>query len=1137
MQAVEDGKDSSTASDSESNAFLEADLQDFTVYRPHKGLQQYRKTTLIEAPRANEMVSLHEINEWNTDLLYFDGTICYGEKRRYLQRIPFKILSIGGYEEPDCESVGSDIWIQSYDGKKAGVWYRVRTPAPEYRRYHKPFLWMADLAKHVVDFLQIHQQAGIGDFRHRFYTWLSGLPYSDSRMYSWFKEYNDYDFRRVIVAHACFLYCQAVQVDNKYTEHPLWNEIHPTSLRAIPEQIESQSSPAMFALSLEAGNTLRRRKTTVTPYVFECFQHLPWAKFLYCQSPTTALFGSTKAPRNDTTATEAKPLQHKFHTTDGSNRGILSERQTVINVGDVVAVPSDDRSTWKTHDVEYYGYVQGVTATANGQALDLLWFYRPGDTACMRMLYPLSKELFLSDHCNCGDPPIYAKDVIRKPRIAMFSEPNCHRAEFFCRQQYIEGDAAWITLKQSHLTCNCNQIKECHSYRVGDTLLMDEHPFDPESLLEPVIVLENIPDGQDEKIKVRLLLRKGRDYKFADAEPNEVVFTSQYKVTLRSAIVRRCHVRYFMQQAKHSRQITSPYCRKGQVDHFFIAFQDFSDDRSALEPLSEPWLSSINEGWDPAMASSQPAMRGLDIFCGGGSLGRGLEDGMAVTFDWAVDHNNPAIHTYKANLEDKQNVKLFRGSVNQYLSEALEGRRKAFIARPGEVEVIAAGSPCQGFSLANPLKGNDRALFNESMVASVLSFIDFYRPKYALLENVKGMATGGVKNSVLAQVICVLVGMGYQVKTFALDAWSFGSPQSRSRIFISIAAPGLIPLPEPPHTHSHPENVIGGSLGTTANGLRTSARYVTPTPFKFISSAEATMDLPPTDSRTACIPFPDHRMSRNLSILNSIRVSCIPRFPGGATFLSACKVGFMPQPQLEAFTWDNKICAGRSSTAWQRVRRNKSMTTVMTQPRPDDGVNGTCLHWDEHRLLTIMEVRRAQGFPDREVILGLPAEQWRIIGNSVARPVALALGMSLRKAWLANDASEEGDGALSASVSKSVNGDVTAKAIANTEHVKDDSRSQRKLQQLKTMLGFAKTMPPALINTMRAYTATNINGPMTQSVYHVSEDHSSRTANLRARHGTRPSALSSLRKVSDISSRRIDPSSSLSLDADKCEPR
>lgn len=246
--------------------------------------------------------------------------------------------------------------------------------------------------------------------------------------------------------------------------------------------------------------------------------------------------------------------------------------------------------------------------------------------------------------------------------------------------------------------------------------------------------------------------------------------------------------------------------------------------------------------------------------------------------------------------------------------------------------------------------------------------------------------------------------MGYQVQTFGLDAWNFGSPQSRSRVFISIAAPGLTPLPEPLQTHSHPEQIRGGSLVRTANGLRTGSRYTVRTPFKYLTAADATKDLPPTDGRTSCISFPDHRLARTLSTFNRVCVSCIPRFPGGSTFVTAFKRGYLPQAQIDAYYWDNEIRAGNLSHSWQRVKRNALMPTVTTEPRPEDGVTGNCLHWDDHRLLTIQEARRAQGYPDREVLIGAPTEQWKIVGNSVARPVALALGVSLRTAWLANNA-------------------------------------------------------------------------------------------------------------------------------------
>lgn len=50
--------------------------------------------------------------------------------------------------------------------------------------------------------------------------------------------------------------------------------------------------------------------------------------------------------------------------------------------------------------------------------------------------------------------------------------------------------------------------------------------------------------------------------------------------------------------------------------------------------------------------------------------------------------------------------------------------------------------------------------------------------------------------------------------------------------------------------------------------------------------------------------------------------------------------------------------------------------------------------------MTILEAKRAQGFLDNEVLVGNSTDSFKIIGNSVARGVALALGLSLHEAWM-----------------------------------------------------------------------------------------------------------------------------------------
>ena len=52
------------------------------------------------------------------------------------------------------------------------------------------------------------------------------------------------------------------------------------------------------------------------------------------------------------------------------------------------------------------------------------------------------------------------------------------------------------------------------------------------------------------------------------------------------------------------------------------------------------------------------------------------------------------------------------------------------------VEVLMAGTPCQGFSLLNLQYKSERSLLNDLNVLSFLSYIDYYRPLYVVFENV-----------------------------------------------------------------------------------------------------------------------------------------------------------------------------------------------------------------------------------------------------------------------------------------------------------------------------------------------------------------------------------------------------------------
>ncbi|KAL8788448.1 MAG: hypothetical protein Q9213_001671 [Squamulea squamosa] len=962
--------------------FISIDLENFSIYRPHQVLAR-RASKIIssgfkERNRSDELVSLQELLERGSNNFCFDGIICFGQdglRKSYVQGVPFETLSIGAYEQTATHTIGSDVWLQSIAGKASKIWYRLKSPSTEYSRYHMPFLWLADLAKHLVDFIYTHDNIRLHDFKDAFAIWLADTHGLDHRFLSWRSVYPQNDFRQVVSAHATFLYNQAGQLGARYILQPLWGEIDPVALIAVPRQVSQR----------------RERNTVVTPFVYQCFSHMPWAKFL---DPVT--------PQYIGQGVGVSSMQHQ-----GSPHARVTSSEGPVSTGDVVAIPSDTNTDWKTKDQYWYAYVQSQKITKQGQQLSLIWLYRPADTACQSMKYPIPDELFMSTHCNCDDVPIYATEVAHKIRVGLFVHSKPPQAEFFIRQKYNSEESFWTTLQNADFRCQCvkEQVLLSYQYNVGDTVLV--RATSSKETLEPVVLLEHAPNEATDQVRVRRLLRKKDDYGDMSADVNELVYTGREDLCDKLAIVRKCHVRFYIPDDRERGLIPAPYSRSGTGDYYYILCVESS--LGDIGPIRRPW-PVMKQGFDPYGPPARRPMRGLDIFCGGGNFGRGLEESLAVKNEWAVDYFNEAIHTYHANTQ--QTTRLYNGSVNDYLLQAINAKGSGEIAQQGEVEFIAAGSPCQGFSVANQKYSSEQSLRNTSMVASVVAFVDFYRPKYVVMENVLGMANSGAKragaDNVFAQVLCALVGLEYQVRPMILDAWNFGAPQGRTRLFISAAAPGLTPLSRPPPSHSHPDNVIGRSLGKTANGLPFGSREWEPTPFEYVTIGEATKDLPENvDARTACIPYPDHRVTNSLSALDNVRLSCVPRFPPGMTFVKSAKLGWQPPPQMHAWHWDTEIRSSNTSMAYQRAKSNALLPTITTTNSPGEALTGSALHWDAHRCLTVMEARRAQGYPDDEVIIGTPPAQWKIIGNSVARQVAIALGTCLREAWLANGSKAE----------------------------------------------------------------------------------------------------------------------------------
>lgn len=708
----------------------------------------------------------------------------------------------------------------------------------------------------------------------------------------------------------------------------------------------------------------------------------------------------------------------------------LRPEDYVPNLGDVVAIGMDEEGYWsrqkRPHGVPgisewSHGYWFGWVKKICREQVNIIWLYGPEDTIVDPETYPWPNELFFSDHCNCSDNSecLSLAEIAGKVDVVFW--PNDQRLpkhQYFVRQKYRTKNPAFLSLKRSDLakliqapqqTCLEKQsslslyerIK--HSHTPGDTIL---YAPSEGTLLEPAVVVSYNDDNLS--IKIRRLLRQSTMN--PDAKPNEVTFSEVFEDIPSSAVARKCYVQVFSTESP----VEVPYNRNGTGDCFFIR----SD-----QPPSEEFLRL---GYTSSAPISKPLLSGLDLFCGGGNFGRGLEEGGVVKMMWAVDFDSGPLHTYRANMDNVDDTRLYLGSVNNYLESAILGEysEEKGIPRPGEVDVISAGSPCQGFSASNNRRHEEKGLRKSALVCSLATAVDFYRPKYVLLENVPPIASDrmrsdGTTENTYATLLSAIIGMGYQCESFICDAWSYGNAQYRSRVILAMTKRDCNPIARPTRSHYHPvecrrTRCIGRSAyrfnGRELDGM---------CPFPSMTMWDAYKHLPDIGDGHVMLPilYPDHLSATRYNSRIRLLMTQIPRHQAdglnswrGGVLAGYVFEGLWGKLNGEGETDGEEISSkselvlqNKSCRSWTRTKFNGLCPTVQTTQSPQCARLGATLHPEEHRVLSLQELKIAQGFPDEELLVGAPSLRLHVIGNSVARGVALSLGIALREAYLAEE--------------------------------------------------------------------------------------------------------------------------------------
>jgi len=342
----------------------------------------------------------------------------------------------------------------------------------------------------------------------------------------------------------------------------------------------------------------------------------------------------------------------------------------------------------------------------------------------------------------------------------------------------------------------------------------------------------------------------------------------------------------------------------------------------------------------------------ISLFSGALGLDLGLEQaGFRVRV--AVESNKFAAETIRKNRPDI--VVLEKDIRDLTTKEILDAAR----LKPGEAAVVTGGPSCATFStvgqresLTDPRGG----LFRE-----FLRVVREAKPRYFVMENVRGILSAAVKHRPLAKrgpgypaldpeerlgsalkiILEDLVRLRYRAVYKLLNTADFGVPQVRHRVvFVGSRDGEAVALPVPTHT-----------------------------PAEWVTLEDALADLDNTAAEYTTLP------------------------KGKAKYLKLVPPGGNWRDLPLRF---QKAALGRAFDSWggrngfcRRLAWDRPSPALTT--RPDSKATILC-HPDELRPLSVQEYARIQQFPEDWEFAGGAPQKYKMIGNAVPLGLGKAVG-------------------------------------------------------------------------------------------------------------------------------------------------
>lgn len=216
---------------------------------------------------------------------------------------------------------------------------------------------------------------------------------------------------------------------------------------------------------------------------------------------------------------------------------------------------------------------------------------------------------------------------------------------------------------------------------------------------------------------------------------------------------------------------TEEYCIEVKE---FISAKQYSKLNNLYHTLNKhkEKFTFFSKYFKPKTEEGERKLAFADLFAGCGGLSLGLEQaGFNCVFVNEIDEIFCETHYFNNHIPISN---YFVGDINELVNDFTK-----IGTNLTNLDLVCGGPPCQGFSMANRQRVIDDPRNN--LYKAYLKFLQTTKPKFFIMENVKGMAN---KIDEILIDFNTYLDNQYDIHYSVLNAKDFGLPQNRERFFI-----------------------------------------------------------------------------------------------------------------------------------------------------------------------------------------------------------------------------------------------------------------------------------------------------------------------------------------------------------------